>query len=169
MTLTSNLTFALTGPVISRFDVRYSTWGGLERRCAHKIVKEHTGRLIKQTSSFGVGIDEGLHRVIPGVLNSCEENIYTFLLIIGVVLPKDHIVINSGPTCVKGIDKNLYSFVPLLVDYRVDLFLNAGALISKVSRSHHVMKEEKTGKASILVGISATDVHPQWGIAKEVE
>ena len=107
MTLTSTLTFALTIPVVSCVDVRDSTWGGLERRCALKMVKEHTGSLIEQTSSFGVGIDDGLHRVIPSVLNSREENIHTFLLIIGVVLPKDHVLINSGPTCGKGIDKNL--------------------------------------------------------------
>ena len=103
----STLTFALTSPVISRVDVRDSTWGGLERRCALKMVKEHMRSLLKQTRSFGVVIDDGLHRVITSVLNIREENIHTFLLIIGVVLPKDHIVINSGPTCGKGIDKTL--------------------------------------------------------------
>ena len=71
------------------------------------MVKEHTGSLLEQTISFGVDIYDGLYRVIPGVLNSREENIYTFLLIIGVVLPKDQVVINSGSTCGKGIDKNL--------------------------------------------------------------
>ena len=55
------------------------------------------------------------------------------------------------------------------MDYGVDLFLNTGALSSKLSRYHHVMTEEKIGKASIVFGISATDVHPQWGISKEVE
>ena len=82
------------------------------------------------------------------MLNICEENIHTFLLIIGVVLPKYHIVINSGPTCGKGIDKNLQSFVPLIVDYGVDRFLNTGTLRSKVSRYHHVITEEEIGKAS---------------------
>ena len=71
------------------------------------MIKEHTGSLIERTSSFVVGIDDVLHRVIPGVLNSYEENIHMFLLIIGVVLPKDHVVINSGSTCGKGIDNNL--------------------------------------------------------------
>ena len=107
MTLTSTLTFALTSPVIYRFDVRDSTWGGLERRCSLKMVKEHTRSLLKQNRSFGVVIDDGLHRVIPSVLNICEENIHMFLLIIGVVLPKYHVFINSGRTCGKGIDKNL--------------------------------------------------------------
>ena len=166
MKLTSTLTFALTSPVISRVDVRDSTWGGLERRCALKMVKEHTGSLLERTSSFVVGIDDGLHRVIPGVLNSREENIHTFLLIVGVVLPKYHVVVNLGPTCGKGIGKDLQSFVPSLVDYRVDHFLNTGTLSSKVYRSHHVMTEEEIGKASILVRISAPDMHPQWGISK---
>ena len=107
MTLTSTLTFALKIPVTSRVDVRDITWGGLERRCALKMVKEHTGILLERTSSFGVGIDAGLHRFIPGVLNSHGGNINTFLLIIGVVLPKDHVVINLVPTCGKGINKNL--------------------------------------------------------------
>ena len=133
------------------------------------MFKEHTVRLFERTSSFGVGIDDRLHRVIPSLLNSCEENIHTFLLIIGVVLPKYHVVINSGPTCSKGIDKKLQSFSPSLVDYGVDHFLNTGTLISKVSRSHNVMTEEEMGKSSILVSISAKDLHPQWGIAKEVE
>ena len=47
MTLTSTLTFALTGPVIYRFDIIYSTWGGLECRCALNMVKEHTGSLLE--------------------------------------------------------------------------------------------------------------------------
>ena len=47
MTLTSTLNFSLTGPVISLFDVIYSTWGGLEHRCALKMVKEHTGSLLE--------------------------------------------------------------------------------------------------------------------------
>ena len=71
------------------------------------MVKEHTRSFLKRTLSFGVVIDDVLHRVIPSVLNIREENIHTFLLIIGVVLPKDHVVINSGPTCGKGIDKTL--------------------------------------------------------------
>ena len=60
MTLTSTLTFALTSPVISRVDVRDSTWGGLECRCSLKMVKEHTGSLLERTISFGFGIDLGL-------------------------------------------------------------------------------------------------------------
>ena len=39
MTLTVTLTFSLTSPFIYRFDVIDSTWGGLERRCALKMVK----------------------------------------------------------------------------------------------------------------------------------
>ena len=69
MKLTSTLTFALTSPVISRVDIIYSTLGGLERRCALKMVKEHTGSLLGRTSGFGVGIDDGLYRIIPSVLN----------------------------------------------------------------------------------------------------
>ena len=96
------------------------------------MVKEHTVSLLERTRSFGVGIYDGLHRVIPNVLNRREENIHTFLLIIGVVLPKDHVVINLGPTCGKGIDKNLQSFVPSLVDYGVDGFLNTGTSSSGI-------------------------------------